>query len=197
MIVAGLIAAPGCHSGGGQSGQPDSGEKASSAKDPHSAASPTQAPQPPHGAAAQADQLPPAKQIASQVPLRIADRQVYEEVLAKHKGQPILVDFWATWCVPCTEQFPHTVELHAKYAAKGLAVVSVSLDDPADEAKVKAFLEKQRATFDNLLSKWGGDGPSFENFDIRAGTIPHYKLYDRDGQLRETFSPIFAEPLLF
>jgi hypothetical protein len=82
----------------------------------------------------------------------------------------------------------HTVELHAKYAAAGLAVVCVSLDEPADEARVRAFLEKQRVTFDSLLSKWGGDDPSFETLDTRAGTIPHYKLYDRDGQLRETFS---------
>ncbi|NLF70811.1 MAG: redoxin domain-containing protein [Candidatus Anammoximicrobium sp.] len=132
--------------------------------------------------------VPPAQSPAGPVLLRVADRQVYDEVLAKHRGQPILVDFWASWCVPCTEQFPHTVQLHAKYAARGLTVVSVSLDEPEDEASVRRFLEQQGATFDNLLSRWGGDDPSFEHFDIRAGTIPHYKLYDRDGQVVETFS---------
>lgn len=158
VMSAALIAGLGCQPGGGQSSPPAGSDQAS------------------------------GDTPAGQVTVRIADRQVYEGVLAKHRGKPILVDFWSTWCVPCTEQFPHTVQLHAKYAASGLAVISVSLDEPSDEARVKTFLEKQGATFDNLLSKWGGDDPSFENFDIRTGTIPHYKLYDRDGKLVETFT---------
>ena len=123
----------------------------------------------------------------SHVTLRVADRGMFDEVLASHKGKPVLVDFWATWCLSCVEQFPHTVELYGKYADQGLAVVSVSLDEPEDEARVKAFLEKQRATFDNLLSAWGAEDPSFENFEISFGTLPHYKLYDRDGQIHRAF----------
>ena len=124
VMSAALIAGLGCQPGGGQSSPPAGSDQAS------------------------------GDTPAGQVTVRIADRQVYEGVLAKHRGKPILVDFWSTWCVPCTEQFPHTVQLHAKYAASGLAVISVSLDEPSDEARVKTFLEKQGATFDNLLSKW-------------------------------------------
>lgn len=184
IVATGLLCA-GCGSDGGRSGPSD--QAVNTAAGPSSAAATND--QKPNEPATTGEASPPAAEPAkTEVTLRVADLQVYEEVLAKHKGKPILVDFWATWCVPCTEQFPHTVELYTKHAAAGLAVVSVSLDDPADEAKVKTFLEKQGATFDNLLSKWGGDGPSFENFDIRGGAVPHYKLYDRDGQLRQTFS---------
>src|SRR5262245_2280057 len=43
-----------------------------------------------------------------------------------------LVDAWATTCGPCKENFPHLVEMHRKYAKLGLAVVSLTLDDPTD-----------------------------------------------------------------
>lgn len=184
VVATGLVCA-GCGSDGGRSGPSD--QAVNTPAGPPSAAATND--QKPSELTATGKASPPAQETPpKEVTLRVADLRVYQEVLAKHKGKPILVDFWATWCVPCIEQFPHTVELHTKHAAAGLAVVSVSLDDPADEVKVRTFLEKQGATFDNLLSKWGGDGPSFENFDIRGGAVPHYKLYDRDGQLRQTFS---------
>ena len=47
-----------------------------------------------------------------------------------------MVDAWATWCGPCKENFPHVVEMHQKYAGKGLAVVSLSLDDRDKPEKV-------------------------------------------------------------
>ena len=131
----------------------------------------------------------PADQHAEEnVTLRVADRGVYEELLTKHKGKVILVDFWATWCALCMQQFSHTVEMHEKYGRQGLAVISVSLDDPNDEAQVRDFLKQKRATFDNLLSKWGASDPSFEAFNIDTGALPHYQLYDRSGKLRRTFS---------
>lgn len=122
------------------------------------------------------------------IKLRTADRQVYDVLLSQHQGKVVLVDFWATWCLSCMEQFPHTVQLHEKYASQGLAVISVGLDDPDGETAIKEFLATHRAVFDNLLSKWGSNAQSFETFDIDAGTLPHYKLYDHNGNLRETFS---------
>lgn len=187
-LTAALLLAAGCDSRGNKSDAPEGQMQATPAGAAGPATAPTESERGAHASVEPAAPPPAATNAAAPIVLRVADRQLYEDVLARHKGKPVLVDFWATWCVSCTEQFPRTVELHAKYAAKGLAVVAVSLDEPGDKPKVKAFLEKQGATFDNLLSQWGSDDPSFEHFDIRAGTIPHYKLYDRDGRLVETFS---------
>src|SRR5436853_4859701 len=59
------------------------------------------------------------------------------------QGQVILVDFWADFCRPCKEKFPHVLALYRKYAKDGLAVVTVSIDDVTDpdvRERVRSFL---------------------------------------------------------
>lgn len=119
-----------------------------------------------------------------EIAVTIADRAAYDDMLAKHKGKVILVDFWATWCGPCVKQFPHTVELSKKYDPATLAVISVSMDQPDDREKVLEFLRNKGAAFDNLISQYGIGQKGFEAFDVSDGAIPHYKLYDRAGVVR-------------
>jgi hypothetical protein len=86
------------------------------------------------------------------------------------------------------ENFPHLVEMHRKFAAKGLQVVSLSLDDPADAKAVAAarkFLKAQQATFLNvLLDEEFGVG--FEKLDINA--IPAVFVFAPDGKLVKKYT---------
>jgi thiol-disulfide isomerase/thioredoxin len=119
----------------------------------------------------------------TEVTLVTGDEKDLDALIAKHKGQVVFVDYWATYCKPCVKSFPHTVELHKQHQREGLAVISVNLDYLDDEPKVKEFLEKQGATFDNLISKYDGGGSDANDaFDI--GPLPHLRLYDRQGKLR-------------
>ena len=83
----------------------------------------------------------------------------------------------------------HTVQLDRDNKDKGLAVISVSVDDPEDEPAVVEFLTSQEATFDNVISKFGVDTQTAEEFGFR-GDVPFFQLFDRSGKLRYQFTPL-------
>ena len=111
----------------------------------------------------------------------------YEEWLRKlesFQGEIVVVDMWATWCIPCIERFPHMVDLHQEYAGDGVKFVSMCLNDRDDPDAIQAaedFLEKQNATFANYLM----DENVLEAFEkLGIFGIPAVYIYDREGNLR-------------
>jgi len=141
---------------------------------------------------ASADEPKKADEIQKIAPEKVSltkvNRAEFDKVIARHKGKVVLVDFWATWCPPCVEQFPHTVALARKYADKGLVVVSVSFDEAEEEAEVRKFLGQRGASFENLISKVDTQ-QAIDDFQIDNGAIPNYWLYDRSGKIAKRFSP--------
>ena len=122
------------------------------------------------------------------VTVEVLDEQGFADLLGRHRGRVVLVDFWATWCSSCKEQLPHTIALQEKLGEKGLTVITVSLDDPEQKDAVLRVLEDKQARTANYLSQYGGSEKSMEVFAIEDGTLPHYKLYDRQGKLAHTFA---------
>ena len=55
--------------------------------------------------------------------------------LSSYRGKIVLLDFWATWCVPCREETPNFVELQRKYGDRGLQIIGVSMDDSPDPVR--------------------------------------------------------------
>jgi thiol-disulfide isomerase/thioredoxin len=110
--------------------------------------------------------------------------------IAREKGHVVLVNFWATWCVPCREEFPDFVRLEKAYRARGLRVIGVSTDLAKDLPKVEKFLAAGRPDFPNYRKKSGGDDQDFiESVDAKwGGELPFTVLYGKDGKKARVLS---------
>jgi thiol-disulfide isomerase/thioredoxin len=138
-------------------------------------------------AACRHDPAPAIKSTTGKIALATVDSRGLADAVARHRGKVVLVEFWATWCVPCVKLFPHTVVLQRRAADRGLAVIAVSMDDTDNQEAVLRFLRGHEATFENFISRYGVGSEGFEAFDISDGALPHLKLYDRNGRLQKTF----------
>jgi thiol-disulfide isomerase/thioredoxin len=126
-------------------------------------------------------------------PSRLAgelDAAGFREVVAREKGHVVLVNFWATWCVPCREEFPSLSRLQERNRAAGLRVVGVSTDFEKQRKAVERFLAERRPPFPNYHRKKGGDDQDFiEAVDSSwGGELPFSVLYDRSGRKVRVFS---------
>ena len=123
-----------------------------------------------------------------EITFRTVDRDGFDAVLAEHSGQVILVDYWATYCVPCLERFPHLIEFAKKQAGRGLVVITLLCEDEPRVDGARTFLQRKRSPFVHLRSAHGSGEQTFADFKIKGGALPHYKLFDRQGKLRRTLA---------
>ena len=96
--------------------------------------------------------------------------------LDAHRGKVVLVDFWASWCVPCRRSFPWMNDMQAKYADEGLVIVAVNLDQDSGDAAT--FLENYPAGF---AIHFDPDGSVAHDFQVEV--MPSSFLIGRDGEL--------------
>lgn len=94
------------------------------------------------------------------------------------KGKIVVIDFWATWCVPCKVEIPGYIELTKKYSKDGLVIVGISTDQAGPEV-VKEFMEKNRINYPIVMM----DDDVAAAFAPEA--IPTTFLIDRAGQIRD------------
>lgn len=81
------------------------------------------------------------------VELRFHDLYGRAQSVESFQGKIVVVNFWATWCVPCAHEIPMLVRLEKEYAKRGVAVIGISLDDGKTVKRVPKFIRKKKITF--------------------------------------------------
>ncbi len=100
----------------------------------------------------------------------------------------LLVDFWATWCEPCRKEMPALAKLAARLGPKGLAFVTVSADEPEDEARAREFLSRAGIVSPSYLKQAKNDEKFINSIDPKwSGALPANFVYDKTGKRVQSF----------
>jgi cytochrome c biogenesis protein CcmG/thiol:disulfide interchange protein DsbE len=103
-----------------------------------------------------------------------------EKHLADYRGDVVMINVWATWCLPCRVEMPSIEELHKAYGPKGLKIVAVSIDDPGTDASIRSFAKQYGLTFEILHDP---TGRIVDQYDISG--YPETFIVGKDGLIRK------------
>lgn len=112
--------------------------------------------------------------------------------LSDFKGKVVLVDVWATWCAPCREQIPYMKKLEEELHGMDIVFLSVSTDNERDSEKWKQMVIDQEL---GGVHVFAGQGSKFSE-DYKITSIPHFMLFDKDGNIISIDAPRPSSPML-
>lgn len=118
-------------------------------------------------------------------PVKEIDPQGLKGLLKRETARPLLINFWATWCDPCRDEFPDLVKIDSQYREKGLDFISISLDDLTEiKTGVPAFLREMSATMPAYLLNASDPDTAVSAVDPEwHGALPATFLFDPQGKL--------------
>jgi len=113
------------------------------------------------------------------------DTEALKGLLTKERQGPLLVNFWATFCDPCRDEFPDLVKIDKEYRPRDLEFVTVSLDDVEDiKTSVPEFLDSMKATMPAYLLNASDPEPAINLVDTNwRGDLPATYLYNEKGEV--------------
>jgi thiol-disulfide isomerase/thioredoxin len=121
----------------------------------------------------------------AKVDVKVVKYDGLADTVRQLRGKVVVIDFWGNTCAPCKQAFPHLVEMYRKYAADGMAAVSVCVAafdgfEPAEEKeKALKFLQSKNATFTNVILDASADVVQEK---LRIDSIPCVYVFNREGK---------------
>lgn len=113
------------------------------------------------------------------------DTTTFTDVLNKNKGKWLYVDFWASWCSPCRETMPKSVALKKELAKENIEFIYLSLNDKKEKWKL-AITSEGISKSQNYFIENGNTSKVIEDLGVK--TIPHYLIYNPNGELVNGFA---------
>ncbi len=127
-----------------------------------------------------------ANVVGQEVDLILKDPFGAEQRLSALKGRIVVLNFWATYCVPCRKEMPDLAAIQNEYAALGVQVIGASADEAEDRAKVLQFVKETRINFPVWM---GATTSHMMRFGLGAA-LPGTVIIGRDGRIAKVISGI-------
>ncbi len=117
--------------------------------------------------------------------VRAVNAEEMQALLKRDGTRPLLVNYWATWCDPCRDEFPDLVKIDRDYRDKGLDFIAITLDDLADiKTAVPKFLLAMNAKMPVYLLNVADPEPAINMVDRDwSGALPATFLFDQNGKV--------------
>jgi thiol-disulfide isomerase/thioredoxin len=120
--------------------------------------------------------------------LKPVDETGYARLVAASKGKVTLVNFWATYCVPCRKEMPQLVALEARLRARGFQLVTISADEPEQTRAAAQLLAQYQAPAPYYRKQAQDDDKFARAIDPKwDGALPASFLYDKQGRKVRAF----------
>jgi len=127
-----------------------------------------------------------ANVLGKEIDLTLKDPFGTEQRLSALKGRIVVLNFWATYCIPCRKEMPDLAAIQNEYAALGVQVIGASADEQGDRAKVLQFVKETKINFPIWV---GATTSEMMRFGLGAA-LPGTVLIGRDGRIMKVISGI-------
>jgi peroxiredoxin len=133
-----------------------------------------------------------AKLHGQQIDLTLNDLSGVEQSLAALKGRIVILNFWATYCIPCRKEMPDLAAIQNEFGALGVQVIGVNTDDPESRNKVVQFVRETKVNFPIWL---GGSTDHMLRFGLGAA-LPGTVVIGPDGRIKKVISGVVDQVVL-
>jgi thiol-disulfide isomerase/thioredoxin len=122
--------------------------------------------------------------------LKLHDLKGTPHSLEDYRGKPVLLNFWATWCVPCAAEMPLLNEMQKQYQGK-ILFIAASIDDEDMKPQVEAFIKKHQG--EALTVMMGATLDSLDDFGVNKG-MPGTVFIDAEGKIVDRITGALKRP---
>ena len=125
---------------------------------------------------------------AADAQLTPVNERQYQDLVNRHHGEILVVDFWATWCPPCLEELPRLVALAGKYRSRGVRLITVSCDQEGQEPAARKLLDRVKAPRERYIRSTREDEAFINAVDANwSGALPGLFVYRLNSELAQSF----------
>ena len=122
-----------------------------------------------------------------QTNVALLDSVKLNNLISENKGNVLVVNVWATWCVPCVEEMPALIKLTDSYESENVKIIGISIDYPEEiQSKILPFIKKNKINFPIYVNDFKNDEALINYLNKEwSGAIPATFIYDKNSVQKE------------